>query len=56
VLIPKQSLNLYNCQEQDPGDLERCDQDGWHVPKFVGPRPGGSGENLIIEVDPEYMQ
>lgn len=36
--------------------LEQWNRDVWHVPVFVAPRPRGSmKEDMIIEVDPEYM-
>jgi hypothetical protein len=56
MLIPTQSSNLYECQEQQPGEFERCNREVWHIPDFVAPRRGDYGENMIIEVDPEYVQ
>jgi hypothetical protein len=55
VLIPRQSLNLYDCQEQQPGEFERLNSVLWLIPDFAAPRLGGYGENMIIEVDPDYI-
>ncbi|KAG9378573.1 hypothetical protein A1F94_010342 [Pyrenophora tritici-repentis] len=49
-------INLYDCQEQDPGSMQQCNDELWHIPDFVAPAPArGVGQNMIIEVDPEYM-
>ncbi|KAI4651385.1 uncharacterized protein J4E78_008077 [Alternaria triticimaculans] len=50
-----QTLNLYDCQEQRPGEFERLNEELWHIKDFTAPRPGGYGENMIIEVDPDYI-
>ncbi|KAH6878043.1 hypothetical protein BKA58DRAFT_452030 [Alternaria rosae] len=50
-----QTLNLYDCQEQRPGEFERLNEELWHIKGFTAPRPGGYGENMIIEVDPDYI-
>ena len=55
MLTPKQTLNLYDCQEQRPGEFERLNEELWHIKDFTAPRPGGYGENMIIEVDPDYI-
>ncbi|KAI4703282.1 hypothetical protein J4E81_002160 [Alternaria sp. BMP 2799] len=49
------TLNLYDCQEQRPGEFERLNEELWHIKDFTAPRPGGYGENMIIEVDPDYI-
>ncbi|KAG9187746.1 hypothetical protein G6011_05617 [Alternaria panax] len=48
------SLNIYDCQEQEPGEFERYNRDLWHIANFVAPRPGGHGADMIIEVDTDY--
>ncbi|KAI4653321.1 hypothetical protein J4E93_001083 [Alternaria ventricosa] len=50
-----ESLNLYDCQEQRSGEFERLNAETWHIKDFTAPRPGGYGENMIIEVDPDYI-
>ncbi|KAI4945428.1 hypothetical protein J4E86_009315 [Alternaria arbusti] len=50
-----QTLNLYDCQEQRPGEFERLNEELWHIKDFTAPRPGVYGENMIIEVDPDYI-
>ncbi|KAE8832007.1 hypothetical protein PTNB73_07559 [Pyrenophora teres f. teres] len=49
-------LNLYDCQEQDPGSMQQCNDDLWRITEFIAPASArGFGQNMVIEVDPEYM-
>ena len=37
--------------------LEQWNRDVWRVPVFVAPFPRGTAkENVVIEVDPDYME
>ncbi|KNG47326.1 hypothetical protein DDE82_000896 [Stemphylium lycopersici] len=49
-------LNLYDCEEQESGLLERWNRDKWHISDFVAPRPKAYGADMVIEVDPAYVQ
>ncbi|KAH6620339.1 hypothetical protein C7974DRAFT_231608 [Boeremia exigua] len=51
-----QALDLHGCNGLDGEVLEQWNRDVWRVPVFVAPRPRGlMKENLLIEVDPDYM-
>lgn len=52
-----QVLNLHGCSGLDGEVLEQWNKDVWRVPVFVAPFPRGAAkENVVIEVDPDYME
>ncbi|KAF1833777.1 hypothetical protein BDW02DRAFT_622729 [Decorospora gaudefroyi] len=48
-------LDLGDCQAVDSAMFEMFNRDVWHIPEFVPPKDVGSGDDMVIEVDPEYM-
>lgn len=48
---------MHGCSGLDGEVLEQWNRDVWRVPVFVAPFPRGTAkENVVIEVDPDYME